>query len=306
MAMTMKRSASVLAALLLAGVSGCSGNRTEVSTTKGATSVACDESVQPVMQIEVDDFSSLYPDAQVTMRYVQAREAIADFINDSVRVIVSARKFNEEELGALKNLGVEYQTYEVALDAIVVVGHKDNLVTELRVSQLDSIFSGAMRFWPGKAKSEKLDVVIPDINSSVSEVFQRSVLKGKPYSPDAVRIPSSEKLLDYVAGVRSAIGIVGLSWLKGFDDSVSVMRLVPVISDFAGTPGQSFSPAQAYIYQKKYPLTRTVYMYNREVLRDVGLGFISHVSSAQGQKIFLNNGLVPVTMPVRIVELTSK
>jgi len=221
-------------------------------------------------------------------------------------VIVSAREFNDEEVAAMKTLGVEFETYKVALDAIVVVAHKDNLITELRVSQLDSIFSGAIRFWPGKTNSQKFDIVIPDINSSISEVFQQSVLKGKAYSPDAVRIASSEKLLDYVAGVRNAIGIVGLSWLRGFDDSVSVMRLIPEIPDSADAPGKSFSPAQAYIYQKKYPLTRTVFMYNREVLRDVGLGFISHVSSAQGQKIFLNHGLVPVTMPVRIVELTSK
>jgi hypothetical protein len=47
-------------------------------------------------------------------------------------------------------------------------------------------------------------------------------------------------------------------------------------------------------------------MYSRDVNPDVSVGFISFVSSAPGQKIVLNNGLVPVTMPVRLVQLTSE
>jgi phosphate transport system substrate-binding protein len=76
--------------------------------------------------------------------------------------------------------------------------------------------------------------------------------------------------------------------------------------DSTGTYGKPYSPAQAYIYQRNYPLFRMVYMYNREIQRDVSLGLIAYMAGVQGQKIFLNSGLVPVTMPVRLVELTSK
>ncbi len=289
-----------VACLLLAG---CTGNTQEVSTTRGSKTIECDESLEPAMQKQVERFLSLYPDAHITMHYPQAREAIADFINDSVRVIASAREFNAEELAAMKTLGIEYETYKVALDAIVVVAHRDNPVTELRQTQLDSIFSGVTTTWPGSRRRQPIEVVISDINSSVTEDFQRIVLKGKAYTPEAFTIASSGKLLDYIALSNNAIGIVGLSWLKGFTDSVSVIRIVP---DSVGGTGRSYSPAQAYLYQGKYPLTRTVYMYNREVLRDVGLGFISQVSGLEGQKLFLSSGLVPATMPVRLVELTPK
>jgi phosphate transport system substrate-binding protein len=69
--------------------------------------------------------------------------------------------------------------------------------------------------------------------------------------------------------------------------------------------GKYYSPAQAYVHLNYYPVTKPIYIYTREVVRHVGIGFISFVNSGPGQKIFLNNGLVPVTMPVRIVELTS-
>jgi hypothetical protein len=48
-----------------------------------------------------------------------------------------------------------------------------------------------------------------------------------------------------------------------------------------------------------------VYIFSREIERDVSLGFISFVCSAPGQKIIQEGGLVPAKMPVRIVQLTS-
>jgi phosphate transport system substrate-binding protein len=47
-------------------------------------------------------------------------------------------------------------------------------------------------------------------------------------------------------------------------------------------------------------------VYTRDVERNISVGFISFAASVEGQKVFLNSGLVPVTMPVRLVQLTSE
>ena len=70
-------------------------------------------------------------------------------------------------------------------------------------------------------------------------------------------------------------------------------------------PGQYYTPAQAYVFLQYYKFIAPVYIYSREIDRSVGLGFISFVSSAPGQKIIQEGGLVPARMPVRIVQLTS-
>lgn len=293
--------------LFLFGLAGCDqGTRT--STTKGAVRVECDESLEPVMQLQAEDFQRTYTEASVTLRFVGAREAIADFSIDSVRVIVSARPFNTEELDFMKAAKIEYQEFKVALDAIAVIGHKNNTLKQLRLSELDSIFSGAMTRWPVKSRNNIIDPVIADVNSSINETFQGTVLQGKPFALTAMRMPTSEKLIEYVRSIGNAIGIVGLSWLKGHEQHLTVFSLASANthSDSAQPSGKYYSPEQAYVLTKEYPIIRPVYMYTREVRRDVGLGFISYVSSAQGQKIFLNNGLVPATMPVRLVELSSQ
>ena len=277
------------------------------STTRGSVTIECDESVWPVMQIEQDDFQRTYTEAHITMRPVEAREAIADFFNDSVRVIVTSRALNKEEKDAIAAAKIEIQEFKAALDAIAVIMHKDNPLKELRMGQLDSIFSGALTKWPGTKKH--IDVAIGSVNSSTNETFSSVVLRGRKFSADATSFSSSRRLVEFVRNSPNAIGIVGLSWIQGLDQDLTVAAL----GDPAGRPdstqpvGKSYKPIQAYVYKGYYSLVRPLYMYTRELSNlTVGYGFIAHVTSAPGQQIFLNNGLVPTTMPIRVVNLTSQ
>jgi len=290
---------------MLVGITGCPQQPT-VSTTKGTVVVECDESVYPVMLLEAEDFHRSYGEATVNLRSVEAREAIADFANDSVRVIVSARPFNKEEQDFLRAAKVEFQEYKVALDAIAVIVHRENEQTQFRISELDSIFRGDLSFWPRKKRV--IEVVLCDINSSTNEVFRDRIMGGKPYSPAATKMSSSREVVQYVRETRAAIGIVGLSWLQGVEGEVTVCKVGDPNSrpDSTQVMGQYYSPIQANVHRRYYPITRLVSLYTREVSRNVGLGFIAYVGDGKGQQIFLNNGLVPVTMPVRLVETTSK
>jgi phosphate transport system substrate-binding protein len=288
-------------------VSGCQ-NKPGTSTTKGTATVECDEALWPVMKLQIEDFHNTYKDAQIVLRPVEAREAIANFVNDSVRVIVTARPFNREEKDVIARAKVEQQGFSTALDAIAVIGHKENPLKELRLGELDSIFSGSLTQWPGRSKAGTIDIALCGINSSTNEVFKTIILKGRPFSPTATPFRSSEKVVEFVRSTPNAIGIVGLSWLRGKDKDLTVFALGDPRAqpDSTQPVGKYYSPVQYYVFQRYYPITTEVYMYTREVQRDVGLGFISYVNSAPGQKLFLNNGLVPLRMPIRIVELTSK
>lgn len=303
----MTRALLILAVVcLLVGITGCPQQPT-TSTTKGTVTIDCDESVYPVMLLEAEDFHRSYSEATVHLRSVEAREAIANFANDSVRVMVSARPFNKEEQDYLRATNVEFQEYKVALDAIAVIVHKENPHKQFRMTELDSVFSGELSYWPWKKKTV-IDVVIGDINSSTNEVFRNRIMGEKPFSSAAIRMSSSKELIQYVQKTPAAIGIVGLNWLQGYQDEVSACKVGDPNSrpDTTQVMGQYYSPIQANVHRRYYPITRLVSLYTREVSRDVGLGFIAYVGDGKGQQIFLNNGLVPVTMPVRLVETTSK
>ena len=65
----------------------------------------------------------------------------------------------------------------------------------------------------------------------------------------------------------------------------------------------SFPPFQAYINDGRYPLTRSVWMINSDPHLGLAAGFLSFVSSVRGQRIILKTGIMPSTMPVRVVKL---
>ncbi len=300
------RRAELLLGVLLLATAGCEPER-KYSTTEGSVTIECDESVQPVVERLAEDFHRSYEKATVVLRTVQAREAVANFAVDSARRIAIAREFNTEEREALRRVKMDLTEYRIALDAIAVIGHRGGPLKELRMSQLDSIFSGTFTRWPGR-NGAAITVAAGDLNSGTNETFRARVLQGRPITPAARLFGSTRELVAFVRDTPGAIGIAGIAWLRGSDADVTVFSLGTPgeAPDSTQVPGQYYAPVQANIYRGYYPITRPVMLYSREVLRDVGYGFIAYATSATGQKLVLEHGLVPVTMPVRLVEITSK
>lgn len=301
------REGTVLLLVVLPLFAACqSGPR--YSTTEGRAVFAVDESLVPVFTALAADFRNTYPAAEIEILSRPARAAVVDLAADSVRRIALGRALNEEERTAFTRGEVELTDFHVALDAVAVIGHPSNPIRDLRVSLLDSLLSGATTRWPAAQGGDVATLLLGDRDGSINEVVRDLVLRGRPFAGHAEYVSSSRELIDRVAATPRALGLVGLSWLRGRTDEVAVFAL--------GTPGarpdttepvgRYYTPAQAHVHRKYYPLTRPVIITSREVIPEVGYGFISYAASAAGQKVFLNNGLVPVTMPVRLVELTSK
>jgi phosphate transport system substrate-binding protein len=299
--------ASVILPLLIVLVSGCTNEPGSTRLTEGKLLVECDESVFPVFDSMAAEFHDQYPDAKLTIRAVEARAAIADFFNDSVHVIISARAFNPEERTMLKKANIDFQEYHVAQSAVAVITNGELPFKQMRLTEVDSIFTGKQTRWRTGGRSRPIEVVAGDINSSTNEAFRVTVLGGAGFTLATTPMKSSGELISYIAKTRNTIGIIGIAWLKGFDRRVNVVELggPQFRSDTTRPAGQYYSPAQAYVFQGYYPVTTPVYIYSRGAGRDLGLGFISYATSAAGQKVVTREGLVPVTMPVRLVQLTS-
>jgi phosphate transport system substrate-binding protein len=296
------------ALLTLLVLVGCTKEPGSTKITEGQLLVECDEAVFPVFEKVVAEFREQYKDAQLTLRSVEAREAIADFYNDSVRVIISARPFNKEEREMLNAAKIEVQESHVAQAAIALITQKDNPGERIRMTEADSIYGGERTRWGAGGRGAPIELVVGDVNSSTNEVFRSALMGGRPFTLSASPTTSSSVIVDYVAKTRNTLGIVGVAWLKGYDERVKIMELggPAYRPDTTHLPGQYYSPAQAYVFQGYYPVTAPVMIYSRAYARDLGLGFISFVVGPTGQKIITREGLVPVTMPVRIVQLTSE
>jgi phosphate transport system substrate-binding protein len=297
------------AAIVLAAVTGpaCTREPGSSALTKGSLVVAVDEAIEPVMRREADDFQAQYEGSAIEVRVMEAREAVAAFAADSVRVIAIARRMNSDERKALTDAKVWFEEHHVAQSAVAVITHPSNQQKEIRIGELDSIFSGTRTAWSGRGTGRVIEAVIGGVNSSTNEAFRDSILKGRPFGLSATPVARSADIIETVARTPNAIGLVPLNWLQGAGD-VSVLAVGgPGFRPDTSLPaGKYFSPAQAYLYLYYYPLSTPVYIYTREVTRDLSLGFIAFVSSPPGQKAFQEAGLVPKTMPVRLIQLSSR
>ena len=269
-------------------VAGCQPERTE-TPTKGHVTVLVSESVAPVIKREELTFEELYPDAHIDVQVTSAREAITRLFNDSITVIVSSRPLNAEERAVQKRFNITLGEYKIALDGIAVIVNKSNSLTRLRTTQLDSILGGRMTEWSsvGSDLASKIEVCLPSRNTGTFEVTVTKLMRtGDTVATPALVAKSSQEMIDYVEGHPNALGFVGLNWLNENKDKVTALELAdPNAPDSLGTKGKYFSPHQAYIYQRYYPLTREIYIYSKADNYGVGAGFTTFIASAPGQKI---------------------
>src|SRR5690606_14003987 len=95
----------------------------------------------------------------------------------------------------------------------------------------------------------------------------------QPLAKNAFAAKTNPEVIDYVAGNKNAIGVIGLSWISDRDDSVSSaflekIKVAALKENRAGrTEGDYCQPYQAYLTPhstKLYPLRRDIYLITHE------------------------------------------
>ncbi len=284
------------------------------TTISGEITIVCDESYQPLISVESDTFHSIYQSAKVHVKYLPEGEAFKQLVNnDSIRLIVSSRELNQSEKDYFKSRKLIPRVTKVAIDAVALVVNNDNSDTLIRFEQLKNIVNGNYAAWKQINPNSNLDsiVLVFDKSGSANARYLQQM-----FQLDKTSLPSNwfatnsnADVADYVSKNKNAIGVISVNWISDRDDPMtdqflSKIRVVglspPDTSQFAS---EYFKPYQAYIALKQYPLIRDVYMISREGRNGLGTGFAAFVAGDQGQRIIRLMGMLPATMPVRLIQV---
>jgi phosphate transport system substrate-binding protein len=291
------------------------GNQNEETPTKGNATVICAESVAPIITKEVEKFQEFYPEAHVNLQIATSREAIVKLVNGDVKVVVSARDFNNEEQAIIDKYKLEIGKFRIALDGVAVIVHPTNSLKSLTMNQLSQIFSAQTTVWKkveSTLKATPIQLARFSPNSGTDEFFKSTVLKGKDYAAEAYPCTSSTHIIQFVSSHPNSVGFVALSWLtpgsRENETRVKVLELRQ--EDSTGVAREFYYPYQAHIYRHfrdggYYPLSRAVYVFSKEGLFKVEAGFTTFVMGNDGQRIILNAGLVPGN-PQQPIKLSSR
>jgi len=302
---------AVLVGLIVIFLTACGRMNTDRRTdtpTAGHIKIAVDESLKPLMEAEIDAFVGLYQDAHIDAIYTSEDEALQLVLKDTARIAIVTRRLRKEEQSVLDTQRLVPNQVAIAKDGIALIVHKDNPDSVFRLDQLKAILEGQVTDWKQldpKGQAGKIEVVFDHPNSGIIRHLRDSLGNFGNLPPNCFAVNSNEAVVDYVSKKKSAIGLIGVSWISDNDDSTSnhFLEQIKVAGIARQADGESYEPYQAYIAQKLYPLSREIVMVSRETKARLGSGFVAFVASEKGQRVVLKLGLVPVTMPIRIVDV---
>jgi phosphate transport system substrate-binding protein len=289
------------------------GAMNDETTTRGKIKIGVDESFTILTDAELYTFHAFYKYASVTPLYKPELDVLDDFMNDSVRLMITTRKLTKEEIDFLRSKQIIARTTTIAYDALAFIVNKNNRDSNLIFSKVKDIFKGKIKKWDQidpLNQAGKIKVVF-DNNKSANVRFIREKFGIKDSFPKiCYAVNNNNEVMNFVEKNVNALGVVGVNWVSDKDDSITRgflkrVKVVALSAEF-DDDGISFDrPYQAYIADNSYPFIREVYAISRETFTGLGSGFIQFVAGDQGQRIVLKMGMVPATMPVRVVQTTS-
>jgi len=297
--------------IIAAVIAGCGSSvKIKETPTSGNIKISIDESYSLIMDSQISTFEAIYSYAIINGTYKNEVDCFTDLLNDSARLIVVNRKLTGAEEAKLNSVQIIPKTTKIAYDALAVIINKDNKDTIFTYEQIEDIFKGKLTKWKDinpSAFNGDISVVFDNNKSGNPRYFKEKFKISSKFPDNCYAVNSNEEVINYVQKNKGAIGIISVNWISDTQDTLSQKFLNKIkiagVSDEGNTDGPFLKPYQAYIADGSYPFVREVYMISREYFNGLGTGFVSFVAGEKGQRIILKSGLVPATMPIRLVKI---
>jgi phosphate transport system substrate-binding protein len=220
---------------------------------------------------------------------------IAALIDATTDIAQASRKIKPAEIEAARANGVEPYEIQVATDALSVVVHPSNPVSELTIAQLSAIFTNKITNWKEVGGNDAPIVVLSrDTNSGTHVFFKEHVVqmnglatenKELEYGSKVLFLPSTEEGVSEVAKNPNAIFYPGLGYVT---DEVKPLAIMRTADDPAVLPSVETA------LDGSYPISRPLLYYTNGEPTGVIKAFIDYCLSAEGQQEVTEVGYVPL------------
>lgn len=241
---------------------------------KGSTTVL------PVAQGTLEAFMKKNPQVQMSLSGGGSGEGIKALIDKTTDIATSSREIKKEEITLAQTKGIKPVAHVVAHDAIIPVVHPKNKVGNLSIDQLSQIYQGKITNWKEVGGEDlKIVVISRDSSSGTFESWDHFVMKKAKVTPRAQMLASNGAIVTAIAKNRYAIGYLGIGYIN---KSVKPLQVNGVTASVQTA------------LSKEYPLSRELYMYTDGDAKGDVAKYLGFVKSAEGQKIVVKEGFVPL------------
>ncbi|HEX2788034.1 MAG TPA: substrate-binding domain-containing protein [Ignavibacteria bacterium] len=308
--------------LIALGFSSCDFSQIKSKATTGTAIIGADDNLEPLVKAATDEFMRINQGSKIEAHYGPTNEIVAELINSQIRTAIVPRNFNPDERDILNQHKIEVDSYKVAVDGIAFIVNPKNPVRRLTSDEIKKIFTGELTLWTQiksnvegqdaevksamKGNDDKIKLFIQRPHSVTYGYVKDTVLNGMDYAKTSTMCSTSAQMMQEIRNNVNAIGISNSSWLSvgkqdTLDSTVVPVRISRIYPN--GFQADYIQFHQGLVYNGTYPYVRNVWLLTTEKDINVATGFITFLLSTAGQQIVLKYGLVPVTQPVRTIQL---
>ena len=251
--------------------------------------------VTPLSSVWAEEFMKTHPDVSIAVSGPGSGVGIAALINGTADICQASRKIKQSEIDQAEVNGVEPYEIQVATDALSVVVHPSNPVSELTIAQLSAIYTGQITNWNEVGGNDvEIVAIARDTNSGTHVFFKEHVVQMKglttedkslEYGGDVLMLPSTEEGVSQVASNPNAIFYPGLGYVTEEIKPLAIKQM----ADSTGV-----LPSVQTALDGTYPIARPLLFYTDGEPSDVIKDFIDYCLSSEGQDKVIEVGYVPL------------
>jgi phosphate transport system substrate-binding protein len=272
---------SALAVILLvtAFVCGCTDSGPAPAGTK-TISVTGSTTVLPLAQIAAEAYMDTHPDADIQVSGGGSSVGVKAVGEGTAEIGMASRDLKSSESETYPDL-VEHV---VAKDAIAIIVHPSNSVTDLSIQQIKSIYLGETTSWNAVGGPDETIVVVGrDSASGTREYFHDAVMNKEDFTTKQLEKNSNGAVRQTVFQTPGAIGYVGLGYVDG------AVKAVPV-----NTGSATVDASVATVLSGEYPIARGLNMFTVGQPEGLAAAYLSFIMSPDGQALVAEEGFVPI------------
>lgn len=242
------------------------------------------DTVLPLAQAEAEEFMNENSGKSITVTGGGSGVGIAALIDGEVNIATASREMTDDEIKSAEAKGIKPVKTDIAYDGITVVVNPANSVSNLTFNQLRGIYNGSISNWKEVDGADApIAVISRDSSSGTYKDFQKDVLLGDEYRPDALTQPATGSVVAEVSQNTNAIGYIGFAYL---DNSTKALSL--------DNGNGSVAPTAENILSGAYPLSRPLSFYTNGETSGLTKEFTDFVTSEKGQNIVSTVGYIPL------------
>ena len=244
------------------------------------------DTMLPLSQKEAESYMKTHPSETVTVTGGGSGVGISALVEGTTDIAQASRKIKFSEKQKLQEGGKIVKEVIAAYDALAIVIHPANKVTNLTREQLEGIFTGKIKNWKEVGGEDvKIIPYSRETSSGTYEFFKESVLKNKNYMNGIMSMPATGAIIQSVSQTKGAIGYVGLAYLN------KDVKAIHVSYD----AGKSYvEPSVANAKNGSYPIVRPLYYYYVTTAEKKVKPFLDYILSTEGQKTVSDVGFITV------------